>query len=151
MATVTPSPVERFLRIMPMRRDTKILIGGAIIISTITVLAVLLASLEFLSNQAQTAVPSTENTNLNERTESEIVILHDSPVTVDRFDLIVTLQSHRKLNAAAVDTTIDVGDLGTIHFTGIGETMELQGFRFRLLEATDSSVQLFIAQPSTSL
>lgn len=138
-----------------MRRDTTILFGSIIILVTVTLIVGFFASLELLHTQSvsstNTAVVAAGLTE-QESIDGVLVIIHQAPVTIDRFGVELALASHRKINAAAVDTTITLtaADGSTaydpIHFSGIGEVVTVPPYRFRLVNATESTVQVLVAQ-----
>lgn len=133
-----------------MQRSSKVLLSTIIILATLVLISVLLASLELLYNQSLHTTADNVNTN-NPRptTVSELVILHDQPVTVDRFGLTVTVSAHEKINDQAVATTIhvtapDQSIATSIHFEAIGQTVETNGYRFSLVNATADTMQFLI-------
>lgn len=137
-----------------MKRESTLLLSGMIILATATVLGSLFAGLEFLATQSRAPAVETlpETVTQADASPNELVILHQQPITIGRFDLTVTLTAHEKINDRTVATTITVASAtdqaasGTLAFTGIGEYQQLGQYRFRLVNATTGSIQLLIAE-----
>jgi hypothetical protein len=137
-----------------MRRDTKIMYGAIMVITTIVVIGSFFAVLQFqyADDQSQTSV--TPNTSVvNDAIDAELVVVHQGvPVSVDRFQITLELVNHDKINEAAVATDITIITVATptptlLHFTGIGESQTtVDNYTVRLVNATDSTAQILVGQ-----
>lgn len=137
-----------------MQRSSKIILITLIVLITLTIIGVLLASLELLYRQADHSAPVvTETTTNATAVASELVILHSEPVAVDRFGMTLTLQAHHKINNKAINTTVAITPPGAttteVHFSAVGEVIETERYRFRIVNATDQTVQLMVLQLTT--
>lgn len=137
-----------------MRRDTKIIYGSIIILTTIVVIGSFFAAMQFqydrtISKRSNTPVTIEPNADIT----SEIVVVHlGVPVQVDRFGVTVELTSHEKVNDAAIITSVtlttkETPTPTTYTFTGIGESqITPDNYLVRIVNATDSSAQILIGQ-----
>ncbi|EKD76430.1 MAG: hypothetical protein ACD_43C00115G0004 [uncultured bacterium] len=137
-----------------MRRDTKILYGSIMILTTIVVVSSLFLVLQFeyAENLAQpdvTAPPVEPNADIT----SELVVLHQAvPVTVDRFNITLELTAHKKINNTAIETAISIitPEISTptiLQYTGVGESQTTaDNYLVRVINATDSTVQVLVGK-----
>lgn len=134
-----------------MQRSSKILLITLIVLTTLTIIGVLLFTLELLYNSSSRTEPTIiDDEPPATAVASEIVILHSEPVLVSRFGLTATLTQHKKINNQVIDTTVSLSPAEvtteSLHFSAIGETIETDQYRFRIVNATDDSVQLLVLQ-----
>lgn len=137
-----------------MRRDTKVIYGSIIVLTTIVVVGGFFAVLQFqyartISNTNQTVAPVEDNAEIT----SEVVVVHQAvPVAVDRFGLTLELTTHKKINDTAITsevtiTTVETPTPTVLQFTGIGESQTTaDNYIVRIVNATESSAQILVGK-----
>lgn len=89
-------------------------------------------------------------------TDNELLIIHlNATVTAAKLGLQLQLNSHTQTDTG-VDTTITVRDaagteLGELRFSNVAETQTIGSYRFRLVSATKSAVQVLALATTESI
>lgn len=137
-----------------MRRDTKVIYGSVIILTTIVLIGGFFGAIQFQYAKNISKIPNTKVViEPNADITSEIVVVHlGVPVQLDRFGATVELTSHEKINDSAIVssitlTTKETPSPTTYNFTGIGESQTTpDNYVVRIVNATASSAQILIGQ-----
>lgn len=125
-----------------MSKRLPLIILAAIIIVVVAVISVV-QYLNTPNTKTNTNVPVSYTTV----TDNELVILHlNAKVDASKVGVQLELTSYTQAEGS-VDANITVRDnagaeLGTIRFANVDETQTLQSYRFRLISATKSAVQV---------
>lgn len=132
-----------------MKKKNHWLFISIIILSTASAIIIFFYSLNTLY---QTAGHTTATTIIpGNQTKSELIILHANvPSVIKRFQLTVVVLSHQ-LTDTTLDSTLTVTDqsgaqIGTAHFTALGQTVLIPGYSLSLANATATAIQVVITK-----
>ena len=119
-----------------------ILVAIAILVTVVALYA------NYLNRTANTGNHNTAVTYTTV-TDNELVILHlNANVAASKIGVQLELTQHTKQDDG-VDTAVTVRDsagteLGTLRFSAVDETQTIGSYRFRLVSATNSAVQVLV-------